>query len=52
MKTKALTIVRRLFCSDLVTDQVNRANRRKWVKAVRQLGDKWLLANPLQRQEN
>lgn len=52
MNTKALKIVRRLFCSDLVSDQVNRANRRKWVRSVRALGDKWLLAGRLQRLEN
>lgn len=49
MNIRALKIVRRLFCSDLVSDRVNRANRRKWVTAIRQLGDKWLLANKVGR---
>lgn len=47
MKTRFLKRVRQHFSSDLVPAHINRANQRKWVKAVRQLGDKWLLANPV-----
>ena len=32
-----------------VDKQTNRANARKWIKAVERLGDKWLLATPIRR---
>jgi hypothetical protein len=44
MNTRMLTHVRRCFNSTWVSADINRANRRKWVRSVRQLGDKWLLA--------
>lgn len=44
MKTKALSIVRRLFNSELAPPHINRANRRKWVRSVRRLGKRWVLA--------
>jgi hypothetical protein len=43
-----LRVVRRLFNSNLVPREINRANQRKWVRAVRELGDKWQLARPKQ----
>jgi hypothetical protein len=33
--------------SDLVDDAINQANQRKWVRAVLMLGEKWLLAKPV-----
>lgn len=49
MNTRLLVRVRRHFNSPFVPDNVNRANRRKWVRSVRLLGDKWLLAIPVGR---
>jgi len=43
MNTTLLRRVRRHFCSDLVPREVNRRNQRAWVKAVRNLGHKWVL---------
>lgn len=40
-----------LFDSDLVTSDVNAANREKWVRAVQILGDRWLLAKVMKREE-
>lgn len=45
MKTRMLRRVREMFNTDLVPSHINRANQRKWVRAVRRLGDRWLLAN-------
>lgn len=42
MKTKMLTRARQLFNSELVPREVNRANQRKWVRAVRSLGRQWV----------
>jgi hypothetical protein len=47
MKTKALKMVRQLFA----VDHTQRHNQRQWVKSVRQLGDRWLLAKPLDVQK-
>ena len=49
MKTHMLTKARRLFNVDYVPPHINRANQLKWVRSVRLLGDKWLLANHIQR---
>lgn len=51
MKTTILARVRRHFNSDLVPASTNRHNARQWVRSVRMLGDKWLLAQPLRSQE-
>lgn len=37
----------RLFRSDYVSKEVNKANRRNWLRSVERLGDKWLLASPI-----
>jgi hypothetical protein len=44
MNTRLLTKVRTHFNCDLVSREQNRSNQRKWVRAVRMLGDRWLLA--------
>lgn len=51
MNTKMLKVARRLWNVDGVPDQINRANARKWARSVRQLGDRWLLAQPVTRKE-
>ena len=45
MKTNMLTRARAHFsCADRLT---NRHNQRAWVRSIRFLGDKWLLAAPI-----
>ncbi len=51
MKTQMLTKARSLFNVDYMPAHINRANQRKWVRSVRLLGDKWLLAKYVQRKE-
>ena len=52
MNTKMLKHVRQLFNTKDVDNRINRHNQRQWVKSIRHLGDKWLLATPVQRKEN
>lgn len=40
---------RELFNNPLAPASTNRHNQRQWVRSVRQLGDRWLLAKPLER---
>ena len=47
MNTNMLTRARRHFCSDFVPQSVNRRYMRAWVRSVRLLGSKWLLAAPI-----
>ena len=47
MNTAMLTRARRHFCSDFVPQIVNRRYMRSWVRSVRLLGSKWLLAAPI-----
>lgn len=48
MNTQVLRRVRELFNSGI--PRIDRHNRRQWVRSVRHLGDKWLLAQQVQRQ--
>jgi hypothetical protein len=41
-----------MYNNDMVPDYINRHNQRQWVRSIRFLGDKWLLATPVQRKEN
>ena len=50
MNISYLTRVRRLFNSEFVPAHTNRHNQRAWVRSIRLLGDKWLLAKPLNSQ--
>lgn len=49
MNTQVLRRVRQLFNNPLVPPEHNRSYQRQWVRQVRHLGDKWLLAKPAQR---
>ena len=49
MNTAFLTRVRGLYCVDGVPVSTQRHNMREWVKSIRFLGDKWLLAKPINR---
>lgn len=51
MNTRMLKLVRQRFNSDLVSREVNRANQRKWARAMRHLGDRWVCAQPVQRRQ-
>lgn len=50
MNPHYLVLVRRMFNSSMVPTHTNRHNMREWVRSVRLLGDKWLLAKPLTRE--
>lgn len=52
MNVQALRRVRKLFSTDYVSPEVNRAHQRKWVRAIRFLGDRWLLAQNQPRPQN
>ena len=49
MNTTMLTRARRHFNSSFVPESTNRANRLKWVRSIRLLGDRWLLAQPVSK---
>ncbi len=49
MNTQALTKVRQLFYVNGVPAHVQRHNCRQWIKSIRYLGDKWLLAKKVER---
>lgn len=40
----------RLYSYDLAPKSVNRHNQRSWLRMVALLGDKWLLAKPVQKE--
>lgn len=50
MKTHMLTRARRLFQHADVPATTARHNMRQWVRSIRVLGDRWLLARPIGRQ--
>ena len=50
MNITLLTRVRKHFSCG--TARIDRANRRAWVRSVRLLGEKWLLAKPVSRLES
>ena len=52
MNTKLLKHSRELFKTYDVPEKVRREYRRKWIKSVRLLGDKWLLSQPVQRRDS
>ena len=44
MNIKMLTLARQNFCHPQAPSHVQRHNIRAWVRSIRLLGDKWLLA--------
>lgn len=44
MNTTLLTTARRLWCLGHADRATQRANMRKWVRSVRLLGDRWVMA--------
>jgi len=49
MNTRMLKHVRQMWSVDYMPREINRANQLKWVRSVRTLGDKWLLATPINK---
>jgi hypothetical protein len=49
MKTQTLRRVRKMFSNPYIPAEHNRSYQRQWVRQVRQLGDKWLLATPVKK---
>ncbi len=51
MNITMLRHVRQMWNVSHVSQEINRANQRKWVQSVRRLGDRWLLATHVERKE-
>jgi hypothetical protein len=49
MNTVMLSRARRNFCHANAPVSTQRHNIRQWVRSLRFLGDKWLLATPLNK---
>ena len=49
MNIRFLTQVRKMFKTYDASPEVIRTYQRQWVKSVRKLGDKWLVAKPVGR---
>ena len=49
MNTQVLRKVRQMFNNPYIPVEHNRSYQRQWVQQVRRLGDRWLLAKPVQR---
>lgn len=49
MRTALLRRGRSLWNCPTVDRDTNRCNLRKWARSVWRLGDKWLLAKPVER---
>jgi hypothetical protein len=49
MNTTILKTARRLWCVGHADRATQRANMRKWVRSVRQLGNRWVMANGQRR---
>lgn len=47
MNSTMLRLARKNFCHAGVPAQTQRHNMRAWVRSLRFLGDKWLLAKPI-----
>lgn len=41
----------RLYSCDLAPKSVNRHNQKSWLRMVALLGDKWLIAKPVQKEQ-
>lgn len=48
MNTKMLVKARQLFSVPYMPPEINRANQRKWIRSIRILGDKWVLAKHIE----
>lgn len=48
---KLIRRAQKLWSSPTVPPEMNRANKKKWLRAVIRLGDRWLLAKNMPRLE-
>jgi hypothetical protein len=51
MDVRMLKHVRELFAVDYVPIHTQRHNQKQWVRAVRRLGDRWILATPIPKRK-
>jgi hypothetical protein len=51
MNTRFLRHVRKIFATYDAPPETIRSYQRQWVRSVRQLGDKWLVAKQIKRIE-
>lgn len=51
MNTRLLSRARALWANPIAPAHIQRHNARQWARSVARLGDKWLLAQPVQRRE-
>jgi hypothetical protein len=49
MNTRFLIHVRQMFASYDAPPATIRSYQRQWIRSIRQLGDKWLLAKQIER---
>ena len=49
MKTNLLKRARELWNVSYIPREMNRANQRKWIRALRIVGDKWLYAHHVEK---
>lgn len=53
MKRYDISLLRqavRIWRSEYATKEINRRNQVAWLRAVEKLGDKWLLARPVNKE--
>lgn len=50
MNIELLRRVRAHFMHDMAPSHVARHNARQWVRSIRLLGDRWLLARPVRKE--
>jgi hypothetical protein len=51
MNTSMLRRARELWCLDYIPYHQQRANIREWVRAIRVVGDNWLLLQNIKRKD-
>jgi hypothetical protein len=51
MNTTMLKRARKLWCLDYIPHHQQRANIRAWVRAIRVVGNNWLLLKNIEREE-
>jgi len=51
MNTSMLKRARKLWCLDYIPYHQQRANIREWVRAIRVVGDNWLLLENIKRKD-
>ena len=49
MNVTLLKRARSHFVHDMAPISTQRHNMRQWIKSIRSLGDKWLIAHPMER---